>query len=191
MQKLTLRDVYPPALYEPIRDDMRRRIIALKKARRVGLGPNLTLVFENRATMIFQVCEMLRAEGIVEPDRIQAEIDVYNSLLPDPGELSATLFVEITEEADIRPVLRRMVGIDAHVALEVDGQRLAAVFEAGRSEEERVSSVQYVRFPLDAAARRALATAGASLALVSDLPGYQHRAPLGEDTRLSLAADLT
>src|SRR5262245_56879599 len=96
MNKLTRRDVYPPPVYEPIRDDMRRKVIEIKRARRVALGPEVSVVFENRATMIFQVCEMLRAEHIREPAMIEEEIAVYNTLLPDAGELSATLFVEIT-----------------------------------------------------------------------------------------------
>lgn len=190
MDKLSLRDVFPPPVYEPIRDDMRRRVIALKKPRRVGLGPLLTLVFENRATMIFQVCEMLRAEHISDPVKIQDEVDVYNSLLPDPGELAATLFVEITEQQDIRPLLHKMVGIDAHVSLEVGGERIRAAFEAGRAEADRISSVQYLRFPLTPSARAALAQPGTPVALVSDLPGYEHRVSLGDDTRASLASDL-
>lgn len=190
MDKLTLRDVYPPSVYEPVRDDMRKHIIALKRNRRVGLGPNVTLVFENRATLIFQVCEMLRAEHIVEPARIQDELDVYNSILPEPGQLSATLFVEITDEKDIRPTLSRMVGIDAHVALVAGGERVPAEFEAGRSEAERISSVQYVRFRLSSAARHALGDPAATVELVSDLAGYSHRTVLDPATRQSLASDL-
>jgi hypothetical protein len=191
MRKLSLADVYPPPLYEAVRDDLRRRTIAVKRPRRVTLGPNVTVVFENRTTMIFQVCEMLRAEHIVEPAKIQHEIDVYNSLLPDEGQLAATLFVEVTDAAQIRPVLERMVGIDEHVTLEIGGARVKAAFEPGRSEADRISSVQYLRFDLDEAARRALATPGTPVALASDLPGYPHRAPLSDDTRASLAADLS
>jgi hypothetical protein len=190
MRKLSLGDVYPPRLYEAVRDDLRQRVIEVKRARRIHLGPVVTLVFENRTTMIFQVCEMLRAESIEQPDRIRDEIEVYNALLPDEGELSATLFVEITDSERIRPTLREMVGIDEHLTLEVAGRPVRAVFEAGRSEEDRISSVQYVRFPLDPEARRALATPGTRLALASDLPGYPHRDELSEATRASLADDL-
>lgn len=190
MQKLSLRDVYPPALYEPIRADMRRRVIELKRPRRIPLGPDVTVVFENRATMIFQVCEMLRAEHISEPHKIEEEIAVYNSLLPDPGELSATLFVEITRSEDIRPSLHRLLGIDEHVALMVGSHRVPALFEAGRSDEDKISSVQYLRFRPDEEARRALGTEGTEVALVCDHPTYSHHTPLSEATRKSLAGDL-
>src|SRR5207244_845446 len=173
-RKLALGEVFPPAVYEPIRDDMRRRVIELKKRRRVTLGPVVTLVFENRATLISQICEMLRAEHLSDPAKIQEEIDVYNTLLPGDGELSATLFVEITEAAAVRPMLRRLLGIDAHVALLVEGERVQARFEEGRSDEERISSVQYVRFRPGEAARAAMARPGARCAIVCDLPDYQH-----------------
>lgn len=190
MKKIARSDLYPLAVYEQVRDEMRRKVIDVKRPRRIHLGPVATMVFENRTTMLFQVLEMLRAENLVEPDKVQAEIDVYNSLLPDEGELSATLFVEITDSAAIRPTLQQMVGIDEHVALEVAGRRIPAEFEAGRGEADRISSVQYLRFRLDGEARRALATAGTKLALKSDLPGYEHRVELSEATRVSLADDL-
>jgi hypothetical protein len=190
MDKLALDDVRPPKLYERVRDEARRRAIAVKRTRRVPLGPDVTLVFENRATLIFQVEEMCRAEHLDDPRKIQEELDVYNSLLPGAGELSATLFVEIADAAHIRSTLDRLLGIDEHVALEVGGRRVPARFEAGRSEADRISSVQYVRFALDEGARAGLARPGAKVALVADLPGYAHRTELTEETRASLAGDL-
>ena len=190
MKKLALDDVRPPKIYERARDEARRRVIELKRARRVALGPSVTLVFENRATMTFQIEEMLRAEHIETPAKMQEEIDVYNSLLPEPGGLAATLFVEIEEEKEIRSTLNRLVGIDEHVTLDVGGVVVKAKFEAGRSEEERISSVQYVRFDLSPEAARALATPSTPVALVTDQPGYEFRVELTEATRASLAEDL-
>jgi hypothetical protein len=190
MNKIQIDDVRPPRLYERARDEARKRVIALKRPRRVALGPDVTLVFENRATMIFQVEEMCRAEHLDDPRKIQDEIDVYNTLLPGPGELSATMLVEITDEKQIKPTLDRLVGIDEHLHLEVAGARIPARFEEGRSEADRISAVQYVRFALDPAARGEMARAGAKVALVADLPGYSHRAELPEESRASLAADL-
>ena len=188
MNKLARKDIRGPSLYEPIREDLRRRVVELKRARRVPVGPHVTLVFENRATMIFQIEEMLRAEHITDEARIAEEIDVYNSLVPEPGELSATLLVEITEEKEIRPTLARLVGIDEHVRLEIAGARVPAQFEAGRSDGERVSSVQYVRFPVGR--ERANALRGGPARLVIDHPNYQHTAALADPTRMSLAEDL-
>ena len=190
MKKLELKDIYPPPIYEAMREEFRRTVREIKRPRRVELGPVVSFTFENRATMTLQVSEMLRAEKIVDLAAMQQELDVYNSLLPDEGELSATLFVEITEQEAIKPTLRRMVGIDAHVVMEAGGERVPAVFEAGRSEEERIAAVQYVRFRPGENAKRAILTPGASVALSSDLPGYSHRTVLSEATRASLAADL-
>ena len=190
MKKLVVSDLVPPRLYEPIRDDLRKKVIEVKRWRRVSVGENVTVVFENRTTMRFQVQEMLRAESIVDPARIQDELDVYNQLLPDDGELAATLFVEIVDEAEIRPTLHKLVGIDEHVTLEIAGESVRAVFEAGRSESDRISSVQYIRFRLPPSAQAALRRPGSTLALVIDHPAYHHRADLTDEARASLAADL-
>jgi Protein of unknown function (DUF3501) len=190
MKKIALDDIRPPRLYERARDEARRRVIDLKKARRVALGPDVTLVFENRETLIYQIEEMARAEHLDDPRKIQDEIDVYNALVPDEGELSATLFVEIIEESAIRPTLGRLVGIDEKVVLEVGGVAVKGEFEAGRSEADRISSVQYLRFRLPEPARRLIATPGTEVALSSGLPGYAHRVVVGEATRASLAKDL-
>lgn len=191
MKKIALDDIRPPKIYERAREASRKRIIALKKLRRVALGPDVSVEFENRATMISQIEEMARAEHIEDPQKIRDEIDVYNSLLPDEGELTATLFVQIVEKEAIRATLARLVGLDAHVTLEVSGVVVRAEFEAGRSEGDRLSSVQYLRFKLPPEARRLLATPATEVALVSALPTYSHRVVLEDATRASLAEDLT
>src|SRR6476469_8340202 len=117
MRKLTRADIRGPQLYAAIRDDLRKRVIELKRARRVAVGPQVTLVFENRATMIFQIEEMCRAEQIHEPHKIQEELDIYNAILGDDGQLGATLLIEITDEADIPKTLERLIGLQEHVWL--------------------------------------------------------------------------
>ncbi len=190
MKKLDLSDIRPPRVYERARDAARQRLIALKRPRRVQLGDRVSVVFENRDTMIFQVEEMARAEQLDDPRKIQHELDVYNSLLPDEGELAATLFVEITDEGAIRDTLNRLVGIDEHVTLTVGDTAVKARFEAGRSEADRISAVQYIRFALPEPARAALRTPGTRVALSCDLPGYAHEVVLTDEARASLAADL-
>src|SRR5437868_1136425 len=111
MKKLTRADIRGPKLYDGFRDDLRKRVIALKRVRRVSVGPLVSIVFENRTTMISQVEEMCRAEGIHEPAKIQHEIDTYNAILPDDGQLGATLLIEITEETQIATTLERLVGL--------------------------------------------------------------------------------
>jgi hypothetical protein len=190
IRPVTLDDVVGLERYEAMRDEIRRRTIALKRARRVSVGPELTFVFENHATVYFQIQEMLRAERITDLDAVRAELAVYNALLPAPGELSATLLIEITEQARIADRLLEFLGIDEATALEVGATRVAAVYEPGRSREDKLSAVQYLRFPLPPAARAGFADAAVPARLVVDLPGYRHATALAGPIRDSLAADL-
>ena len=189
LEKLTLKDIRGPKLYVQFRDDLRKKVIELKRPRRIDVGDRVTLVFENRATLIFQVEEMLRAESITEPARIQDELDVYNELLPEAGQLSATLFLGITDESIIKQELHKFIGLDEPVYLVIGGERVRASFEPGRQDEERISAVQYIRFALTPAQVAAF-VGTAPLSLVIDHPNYQREQVLGEDTRKSLAADL-
>jgi hypothetical protein len=191
IRPVTLDDVVGLDRYEAVRDEVRRRTIELKRARRVGVGPELTFVFENHATVYFQIHEMLRAERITDLDAVRAELAVYNALLPKPGELSATLLIEITEQACIPERLLAFLGIDASTWLELgDAHRVAAEFEPGRSREDKLSAVQYVRFALPLAARAALLDAATPARLVVGLPHYRHVTALTGAVRASLAADL-
>jgi Protein of unknown function (DUF3501) len=187
--KLDRRDVLGPALYTPIREDFRKRIIELKRSRRVHVGDRVTLVFENRDTLRFQIEEMLRAEGIASEPAILAEIEVYNALMPDEDSLSATLFLDIPPGEDGKVALPRFIGLDEHVVLVIGPHRVPAAFEPGRQEEDRISAVQYVRFPLTAEVKAALLQPGTALAIEIDHPNYKSDAQLSEDIRASLARD--
>jgi uncharacterized protein DUF3501 len=178
--------------YEKVREARRRAVIALKNERRVGVGRYLSFVFENHETVWFQIQEMLRAERIVDERRIAEEVEVYNALLPRPGELAATMFIEIGDAAQIRPVLDTLLGIDVggHVRLEVGPETIPGVFEAGHSDEQRgkLSAVHFVRFALPAAVRRAFAAA--EVAVVVEHPGDRGRTVLTPAVRRRLAEDL-
>src|SRR5215470_1248611 len=137
IRPVTLDDVVGLDRYEAIRDDVRRRIIALKRGRRVSVGPDVTFVFENHDTIYFQVQEMLRAERITDLDAVRDELAVYNALLPQPGELSATMLIEITQQDRIEERLLRLLGIDEAVCLQVgERHRVPAIFEPGRSKAD-------------------------------------------------------
>jgi len=191
VSKVVLEEIQGLERYEQSRDQFRRRIIELKKRRRVSVGDRVTLVFENHDTMLFQIQEMLRAEHIVDLDKVRDEIEVYNELVPNPGELSATLLVEITESDRIREDLVHLLGIDEAVRLEI-GDRfvIPAVFEPGHSKEDKLSAVQYVRFAFDVAARAAFVGGHERVRLVIDHPNYRHRAVISDAVRASLADDL-
>src|SRR6516164_7692231 len=125
MKKLTIDDITDLRAYERERDEFRRHIIAMKKTRRVELGPVMTLVFENTDTMRWQVQEMARAERMLHDEQIQHEVETYNKLIPDAGELSATLLLELTSEVALREWLPRLVGIEDHVWIVLaDGGRV-------------------------------------------------------------------
>ncbi|HET6673930.1 MAG TPA: DUF3501 family protein [Nitrospiraceae bacterium] len=148
MNSLTQEDLIPQAEYEQQREAFRRRIIDLKRRRRISIGPLVTLVFENRDTLQFQIQEMVRAERILDPAKVQDELDVYNALLPQAGELSATLLIEITEAERMQHWLDAFMGLDRGqtVALRAGTEQIFAEFEGGHSHETKISAVHFVRF---------------------------------------------
>jgi hypothetical protein len=158
MRPIAPEDVLNLHEYELARQDFRRRVIDTKKRRRVALGPIMTLVFENRETVLFQIQEMLRIERIVRPDKVQQELDVYNELLPGEGEVAATLFIEVTTPELVQPTLDKFVGLDepGKLALRIGRFTFPARFAAGQSREDRISAVHYVRFPLGEEGRAGL-----------------------------------
>ena len=162
MNPLTPSDLLSHADYEAQRATFRREIIALKKRRRIEAGPLVTLIFENRRTLLFQVQEMVRAERIFEPSKIQDELDVYNALLPGPGELSATVMIEITIQERIKEILDSFRQFDRPdtLALTVGDQAVFADFEAGHSKEDKISAVHFVRFAVPPAFVNALGEDG-------------------------------
>jgi len=190
MNKVVLEDIVGNAAYEKKREQSRQRVIELKRNRRVSVGDKVTLVFENRDTVIFQIQEMMRAERISDLDKIREEIDVYNELIPAPGELSATLFLEIEDQTHLREDLLKFLGIDESVYLKVGNHSIHARFEEGHSKEDKISAVQYVKFPFSEAIVQAFVK-GEKTELVIDHPNYQARTVIGPDTRQSLVEDLT
>src|SRR5947209_3844545 len=187
MEHLTAKDLWPLEVYEGVRDQFRKEVIAAKQVRRVQVGPTMTFVFENRLTVKFQVQEILRIERITDPAAVQEELEGFNTMLPGPGELSATLMIELLgPDAEVKAELARLFGLRDHVWLEVAGQRVKAEVEPGREEPGKVSSVQYVRFQVPNA--QILERGPAALAI--DHPNYSHRADLPEPARRPLAPDL-
>jgi hypothetical protein len=190
VKKVGLDDILGSSAYAKMREDFLRRIIELKRKRRISIGDRISLVFENRDTVIFQIQEMLRAERITDLDKIREEIEVYNELIPNPGELSATMFLEIEDQAHLRDELLKFLGIDESVYLQIGDHSVRGQFEEGRSKEDKISAVQYVRFPFTAEAQKDF-IAGARAELAVDHANYRASALLSADQQKSLAADLT
>lgn len=192
MQGMTLDDVIPYAEYERQRESFRSRIIALKQRRRISLGPMITLVFENRDTLQFQIQEMIRVEGILDPRKVQDELDVYNALLPQVSELSATLLIEITEEAKIKEWLDRFMGLDHGnaVAIVAGGERAYGEFEGGHSHESKISAVHFVRFRINETMKAAFADLRVPVTMTIDHNGYRAEVAVPGSTREEWLFDL-
>jgi Protein of unknown function (DUF3501) len=197
MERIQLSEIKNLVEYEKARDAMRARVIELKKNRRVSVGDNLTFLFENRDTVLFQIQEMVRTERIVDEARIQEEIDAYNALLPGPGELSATMFIEIPElsrmsNEDVRRTINRFQGLDREgVGLRLgDRPAISARFEEGHSKEEKMAAVHYVRFAVPAEAQALLADPRQRVRLVVNHPNYRAESEVPPATRAELLADL-
>ena len=192
MRPLAPSDLADIAAYESERPAFRERVIALKKRRRAQIGDIVTLVFENRDTVRFQIQEMMRAERIVAPERIQEELDSYNQLVPGPNELRATLLIEITDQARLREILDQFIGVDkgGTTFLVIGGERVEAEYEGGRSKEDRISAVHYVTFPMTPAQAQAFTDGGAPASLEVSHRGYEASCPVPPEMRTSLAEDL-
>ena len=190
MNPLTAADLPPLEVFEAEREAMRQAVIAHKAVRRIALGDKVTLLFEDRETIRWQVLEMCRVEGIREPEAMAHELRVYNELVPGPRELSATLFIEITEPGRIRPELDRLLGIDESVSLEIGPERVPAEFDRRQLEEDRISAVHYLRFALTPAQVASFTDAATPVALRIDHPHYTARSVLTGEARRSLAVDL-
>src|SRR5215831_1864058 len=192
MKQLEQSEILNLVEYEKVRTERGRQIVELKKARRVSVGRCLTFVFENRATVWFQIQEMVRVERLVDESKIAEEVEVYNGLLPRPGEPAATMMmIEIAEAAEIKPVLDRLLGIDTrdYLKLTVGRHVIVGDFESGHSDEERgkLSAVHFVRFalPPDARAR----WSASEVALVVEHPNERARTVLSDETKRNLLDD--
>jgi len=192
MKLLTQDDVLSHADYEAQRPAFRQQIIALKKRRRIEVGPLVTLIFENRETLRFQVQEMIRAERIFEPTKIQDELDVYNALLPRQGELSATLMIEITDDENIKQILDAFQGIDRSdtLSIRVQDEAIYAKFEGGHSKEDKISAVHFIRFLVPQSFVRLLEADGANASISMTHEHYVAEVQVPDELRKEWVKDL-
>ncbi len=192
MNLLTPQDLLSIEEYEQKREAFRSQIIALKQRRRISVGPLITLVFENHDTLRFQVQEMVRVERIVDPGKVQDELDVYNALLPSQGELSATLLIEITDESRMKEWLDRFMGLDCGrtVGIMAGGETAYGLFEGGHSHETKISAVHFVRFRPSAGMKAAFADLRQPVILTINHNGYQAEVPVLGSLREEWLKDL-
>jgi hypothetical protein len=194
VKPLVLEDIVDREKYVELRPSYRAAVIDYKRSRRLAVGENITLLFEDRETLRFQVQEMVWVEGIALPEKIQHEIDTYNELIPAERELSATLFIEITESAEIRAALDRLIGVDEHVSLivgeESEAIKINAQFDPKQMEEDRISAVQYIKFSFDDEAQRRFCDPNTLARVRVSHPNYQRETEIPPLTRDSLIRTL-
>lgn len=193
MQPLTRQDLMSLEEYAERRADFRARVIEHKKNRRVDLGPNFTLYFEDRLTVQYQIQEMLRIERIFEAAGIEEELTAYNPLIPDGGNLKCTAMFEFPDVTERRRRLAELVGAENQVWMQVDRfDRVYAIAneDLDRSTDEKTSAVHFMRFEFSAEMIAALQEgAGFTAGINSDL--YRHETAITGATRDALIADLT
>ena len=193
MDKLTRDDLMSLEQYAEARDEFRNNGLAHKRNRRLELGTNAALYFEDRLTMQYQVQEMLRIERIFEAAGIADELDAYNPLIPDGTNWKATFMVEFPDADERRAMLQRLVGIENRVYVEVgDAGRVYAIADEDleRADETKTSAVHFLRFELPAEQVVAL-KGGATLSAGIDHENYTVRiSPVADNIRLSLLGDL-
>lgn len=189
---LTRDDLYSLEKYAAVRKDFRAKVIEHKKNRRLALGEHAALYFEDALTMQYQIQEMLRIERIFEPDGIQAELDVYNPLIPDGSNWKATFMMEYPDLEERRQALARLVGIEDRIWMQVEGYdkvRPIANEDLDRSTPDKTASVHFLRFELTPAMAAAV-KAGATIRAGIDHPEYAVEVVVPQNVRDSLAADL-
>jgi hypothetical protein len=193
MQKLNRDDLYSLEHYSDIRDDFRDQVLQHKRNRRIALGTNAALYFEDRLTMQYQVQEMLRIERIFEAAGINEELEAYNPLIPDGSNWKATFMVEFPDVEERRAMLSRLLGIEDKVYVQVDGfDRVFAIADEDldRSDDKKTSAVHFMRFELPSEQVDAL-KGGAELAAGIDHENYLVEiSPVAENIRRSLLGDL-
>jgi hypothetical protein len=192
MDKLQPEDLYSLETYAKLRSEFRAQVLEHKSHRKLALGGHITLLFEDRLTMQYQIQEMLRVERIFEPEEINAELDAYNPLIPDGRNWKATMLIEYADVDQRRDALARLVGIEDQIWVRVDGFDPVlgvADEDLDRATADKTSAVHFLRFELSAGMIAAL-RAGKSLLAGCGHPAYTVTASVPEATRESLIADL-
>jgi hypothetical protein len=191
VKPVTIEEIRSLEDYAKEREAFRSRILAIKEPRRVRAGEHLTFLFENHDTMLYQIQEMIRVEGISDRAAVAHEVATYNELVPGTDELTATLLVEFEDAGERSVMLKALVGLDAHIRLEIEGEEACRPeFDDRQISDGKISSVHYIRFPLGTRRADALREKkGAEI--VVDHPRLSARVALSDAQRAALAEDLS
>jgi len=189
MRRVERNEILGLGDYEAIRPQFRARVIEEKKRRRFAVGPHATVVLENHDTVLMQIQEMLRTERITKEAAIQHEIDVYNELVPNPGEISCTLMFEISDKDERDAFLSRAKDAEKNMSLAVRGAKHPVQWDRAREIPDRTSAVHYLKIPLSEDAIAAI-RGGEPIEFVVEHPAYSHTAALAREIIASIIEDL-
>jgi hypothetical protein len=189
MKRVERSELLDLGAYEQIREHFRARVLAAKGPRRVALGPNMTVLFENHDSVLFQIQEMLRTERITSEKAIAHELETYNELVPGDAELSATIFVEYPDRDERERMLTALAGVEDDFYLVAGGERSPVVPDTRGTDTSRTMAVQYVKFPLGPAALAAIRAAKGPVLVGVAHPAYTAEIELGRETLASLSDD--
>ncbi len=192
-RKLTLNDILDHRAYERVREESRANVIELKRRRRVHLGTVVTVSFENRATMLNQIQEMLRVERVVTDEGVNEELKAFNPMIPEAGQLCATVFIELTTEEQMREWLPKLVGIERSIVVRLsDGTQVRGVVDEqhaeGLTRDTVTAAVHYVRF--DFTPEQVATFAKGGVQVRCDLSNYLEAIELPDFTVAELLTDL-
>jgi hypothetical protein len=192
-RKLRLEDIADLRAYERERATFRASMIEVKRLRRVAIGDLLTIMFENRDTMRLQIQEMIRAEKLVTDEGVMEELKVYNPMIPNPGQLCATLFLELTSEEQVREWLTKLAGLENSIFIQLsDGTKIRGAIDAqhaaGLTRPDVTAAVHYLTFEFTPEQVEQFAFGPVSV--VCDQPNYLQMADLLEATKTELLTDL-
>lgn len=192
-RKLTLADIADVRAYERERPDFKARVLALKQRRRLSLGIIVSVMFENRDTVRYQIQEMSRVEKLATDEAIQEEIDIYNPMIPEPGQLCATLFIELTSDEQLQEWLPKLVDIETSLKFRLaDGREVRSFSESQHASQltrdHVTAAVHYIQFAFSAAEIEVFAQGGA--VLICDHPAYLEEIELSVANHAEFLSDL-
>ncbi|MCQ6280375.1 DUF3501 family protein [Bacillus sp. EB600] len=190
---ITRQDLIPLRTYRQGRDEYIKKMIAYKNNRRVKVAQNISILFENRNTVLFQIQELVNSEDLTDPNELDEYISIYAGMLPDENELSATLFIELDNQEQLADLLKKLKGIEHHLTLFVGNEPNQAVFEEVHDDREFTTSVHYLKFPLTETSKSLLlngSTDKLTLTLSLDHPNLSEKVTLSASCAASLQKDL-
>jgi hypothetical protein len=190
---ITRKDLIPLNTYRQGRDEFIQKMITYKNNRRIRIGSNISLLFENRNTVLFQIQELVNSEDLIDPNELDEYIEIYKGMLPDDNEFSATLFIELDNQEKLADLLIALKGIEHHLTLFVGDEPCQAVFEEVHDDREFTTSVHYLKFPLTQKAKKLLVDEAADslhLTIQLDHPNLTEQVALPPECVRSLQKDL-